>query len=476
MHPNLAIVGAGPGGYVTAVRAAQAGFNVTIIEKTAVGGTCLNNGCIPSKILKHTADLLETFQRADTFGIRCTSRPEPDMGRLMDRKNTIIRQQRQGITTLLARHGITHITGTARIETQHTITVTEENGSQSKIPWDRLVLAPGTVPAPLPSLSFDGDRVLSSDHLLSLGTLPTSMAIVGGGVIGCEFAFILSALGVEVTLVEAMPRLLPLPSVDDSISHLLHREMKKRKIKIYLNRTVSAVDQKEGLLCLHLKEAEGPHRAEPRESTEKVNAEKTLVCIGRMPHTGDLGLENIGVATDDRGWIQVDSHMQTNIPQVYAVGDILGPAHIMLAHVAWFEGETAARHMAGTPVPMNYDHVPTVIFTSPEIGCAGLTEAQAKENNMDIRIDTTLVRTIGKAHVSGVITGELKLISEVSQGKIVGVHMIGPHADDLIAEAVLAMKMGATVRDMAETIHAHPTLSEILFEGALKAAGRPLHG
>ena len=476
MHPNLVIIGAGPGGYVTAVRAAQAGFNVTIIEKTAVGGTCLNNGCIPSKILKHTADLLETFQHADAFGIRCTTRPEPDMVRLMDRKNTIIRQQRQGITNLLAHHHITHITGTACIGTHHTITVTEENGSRSEIPWDKMVLAPGTVPAPLPFLPFDGDRILSSDHLLSLETLPASMAIVGGGVIGCEFAFILSSLGVEVTLVEAMPRLLPLSSVDDDISQLLQREMKKRKIRMHLNHTVSGVDEKNGLLCLHLKETERPGVAETQETTEKVNTEKMLVCIGRMPHTQDLGLGTIGVDTDDKGWIRVDSHMQTNIPNVYAVGDILGPTHIMLAHVAWAEGQAAARHMAGNPAAMNYDHVPTVIFTSPEIGCAGLTEAQAKERGIHVRIDKTLVRTIGKAHVSGMIAGELKLISDMTRGKIVGIHMIGPHADDLIAEGVLAIKMGATAKDLAETIHAHPTLSEILYEGALKATGNPLHG
>jgi dihydrolipoamide dehydrogenase len=309
--------------------------------------------------------------------------------------------------------------------------------------------------------------------------VPASIVIVGGGVIGCEFACILAAMGSQVTVVEALDRLLPLPSVDEACSKHLQREMKKRKIKFMVKRTVEAV--KTGGTKLKVRVGPSPFvdadslSAKEREPLE-LETEKVLVCIGRSPLSGDIGLDTIGVACDERGWIMADEGLRTNVAGVYAIGDILGPERVMLAHVASAEGLVAAGNAAGGDEKMDYGAVPGAIFTIPEVGNVGLTEAQAIEAGMEVRADSVLMRTLGKAQAMGELAGEAKLISERGSGRILGVHIIGAHATDLIAEGGLAVRNGLTVEQVASTIHAHPTMGEAMLEVSLKAMDMALHG
>lgn len=477
MTTKITILGAGPGGYIAAIRAAQLGAEVTIIEKENVGGTCLNWGCIPSKIMITTAELLERMHRAQEFGIAVEGTFKVDMWQLMARKKAVIESQSKGIHGLFSHHKICYIQGTASIAGPNRVIVQQGSGETVEVAWDKLILATGTKPLQIPALPFDGERILSSDHALSLTEVPESMMIVGGGVIGCEFAFILSSLGVKVTIVEGLDRLLPLPSVDEECSKVLQREMKKRKINFIINRTVKSFEVVDGKLSVTL--GPSPFLREPSEKDKKettAQVDKMLVCIGRKPNTADLGLETIGLSMDAKGWVDANDRMETSVPGVYAIGDILGPAKIMLAHVASTEGQVAAENAVGGNRTMDYRVVPGGIFTTPEVANVGLSEAQARKQGYDVRADSVLFRTLGKAQVIGEIAGQAKIVSERGSGKILGVHLIGPHATDLIAEAALAMQMGASVKDVAGTIHAHPTLAEIMLEVSCKALDRSLHG
>lgn len=473
---RIAVLGAGPGGYVAAIRAAQMGAEVTLIEADAVGGTCLNRGCIPSKIMITTADMLEKFHRAAEFGVTLEGSVQPDMQRLMARKNAVIKSQIKGIENLLKHHRIKVIKGAGYIRKPGLAAVRQVDGDQ-EIPWDRLILATGTKPLEIPAFPFDGQKIISSDHALNLERVPASMVIVGGGVIGCEFAFILAALGSRVTVVEALPRLLPLPSVDEACSKVLQREMKKRKIKFLTNRTVTAAEDAGDLLRITIDVPPFVQNPSPKERQPlTVEAAQMLVCIGRQPNTADMGLEVLGIHPDDRGWLEADDHMETGAPGVYAIGDLLGPAKIMLAHVAWAEAMVAAENAMGGDRSMDYTLVPGAIFTTPEVANVGLTETQAAEQGLAIRIDSMLFRNLGKAQVIGEIAGEARIISDAGNGRILGVHLVGPHATDLIAEATVVMQMCGSVNDIAKTIHAHPTLAEIMMEVSFKALDRSLHG
>jgi dihydrolipoamide dehydrogenase len=475
---KIAILGAGPGGYVAAIRAAQLGADVALIEEENVGGTCLNWGCIPSKVLITTADLLEKMRKADAFGIAVEGNVRPNMPRLMQRKNKVIQEQSKGILDLLKHHRIRYVKGTGHIKGRGLAAVRLQEGPELEVPWDKLILATGTKPAPLPGIPFDGKRILSSNHALDLQEVPESILIVGGGVIGCEFAFLLSALGSKVNVVEALSRLLPLPSVDESCSKVLHREMKKRKINFMVSHTLEGLSEEGGTLRVTVAPSSFP--GSPAQSSDKsifVMVDKILVCIGRTPNSATLeGFDLLGVKTDEKGWVVTNQRMETSASDVYAIGDLLGPSRIMLAHVASAEGAVAAENAMGGARDMDYRTVPSAIFTSPEIANVGLTQAQALEQGHEVRSDTVLFRSLGKAQVIGEIGGEAKIVSESVSGRILGVHLIGPHATDLIAEATLAVRMRATVQDLANTIHAHPTLAEIMVETSLKALDRPLHG
>jgi dihydrolipoyl dehydrogenase len=478
MAEKITVIGAGPGGYVAAIRAAQLGAEVTVIENDNVGGTCLNWGCIPSKVLITTAELYEKFHRAAEFGITVEGTVRPDMEHLMARKNKVIQAQTKGILSLFGHHHVNYIKGTGYIKSPGLAGVKSAEGQELEVPWDKLILATGTRPFEIPAFPFDGLGVLSSNHALNLEAIPESILIVGGGVIGCEFACLLSSLGARVVVVEALARLLPLPSVDEACSKVLQREMKKRKIKFILNRTVDSVEKTDdGQLRVSI--GPSPFIENPTEKEKQLNTEevqKVLVCIGRSPNTSDIGLDRIGLVPDNRGWIEADNRMATAVENVFAIGDILGPSKIMLAHVASTEGIVAAENAMGGNHTMDYHTVPGAIFTAPEVANVGLSETQAREQGLPVRADSVLFRTLGKAQVIGEIAGEAKIVSNADTGALLGAHIIGAHATDLIAEATLAIKMGSSVQDLADTIHAHPTLAEIMLEASLKSLDQALHG
>lgn len=476
MATKIAVIGAGSGGYVAALRAAQLGAEVTVVERDRVGGTCLHWGCIPSKIMKTTAQLMESFHRSREFGIEWKGEIHPDMALLMNRKEKIIQNQADNLLKLFHHRKIRILNGHGFIQGPGMAEVRQKNGETIELPWDRLILAPGSQPSDIPLFPMDGERIISSNEAVNLQKIPKSILIVGGGVIGCEFAFILSSLGSEVTLVEALSRILPIPSIDADCSRLMQREMKKRKIHFMINRTVKGVEKtgKKLLVTMEATQA-GFDRKERDLPPVQVEVEKMLVCIGRSPMTAGVGLERIGVETDEKGWITADKKMETSVPGVYAVGDVLGPSKVMLAHVASAEGLVAAENAMGGSRFMRYGAVPVGVFTSPEVAAVGLTEVQAKTQGHRVRADSVLFRNLGMAHVMGEIAGEAKIVSDTENGKILGVQLVGPHATDLIAEATLAVRTGCNVKDLADTIHAHPTLSEILREAAFKSLDKSLH-
>ncbi len=478
MATQVTVMGAGPGGYVAAVRAAQLGAAVTVVEKEQVGGTCLNWGCIPSKIMKTSAELLEKIHQADAFGITTEGAAVLDMQKLMARKRKVLDTQIKGIENLLAHHGIRLVRGRAAIDGPGSMSAVDDGGEVTRWSWDRLIIATGSRPFSVPAFPFDGRRILSSDHILGITAVPESIVIVGGGVIGCEFACILSAMGSRVVVVEALDRLLPLPSVDPGCSKVLEREMKKRKIKFYVNRVVETIaDTADGALQVTIGPSPFAGELKARDRvpvTETVS--RALVCIGRSPNTEEMGLDRIGLDADAKGWIPVDAQMRTAAPGVYAIGDVLGPQHVMLAHVASTEAMVAAENALGGERVMDYTAVPGAIFTMPEVACVGLTEAQAAEHGMDVRSDTVLFRAIGKAQVIGELAGQATVVSDAASGRVLGVHMIGPHVTDLLGEGSLAVANDLRVTDIAATIHAHPTLAEIMLEAGLKASGKALHG
>jgi len=477
MTMRVVVLGAGPGGYIAAVRAAQLGAEVTVIEQDNVGGACLNWGCIPSKVMKTTAELLEKLNKAREFGIQLQGGFRPDMKALNARKETVIRNQREGILRLFRHHKIRYLRGAGAVQSAGLAVVQVEGGEILELPWDRLIVATGSRPLQIPLLPFDGERILSSNEALYLDEIPAALLIVGGGVIGCEFAFIFSSLGSKVTLVEAMSRLLPLPSIDDTCSELIQREMKKRKIDFMVNRTVERVEENGKKLSAAIGPAPFVDELEAKKmKTLTVEADKVLVCVGRTPNTTNLGMESLGVRMDERGWIGTNERMETSAPRVYAIGDVLGPSKIMLAHVASSEGLVAAENAMGGEEAMKYEIVPGAVFTTPEVANVGLTEAQAKSRGYNARSDSVLFRNLGKAQVIGEIAGEAKIVSDAENGRILGVHMVGAHATDLIAEAALAVKVGITVRELAQLIHAHPTLAEVMREASFKSLDRALHG
>lgn len=477
MNKRVIVIGAGPGGYVAALRAAALGAEVTVIEKEHVGGTCLNWGCIPSKIMKNSADHYAKFLKADQFGIQFDGTLSMDMNILHDKKNKIITGQQKGISALLEGQGINIVNGQATISTDTTVKVLLEDGTIDTFDYDRLVVATGTTPMNVSDFPFDHRTILSSNDLLSMAAIPASMVIVGGGVIGCEFACIFSALGTKVTIVEAMSRLLPMPFVDQEISKMLLREMKKHKIKVILDAVVKSSSEMGSMLTIQLESSPFTDNPKPKPLKQaSIETKKMAVCIGRTAVSKDLGLENIGVPLSREGWIKTDEKMQTSVDGVYGIGDVLGPEKVMLAHVASHEGMIAAQNAMGQTAKMEYDVVPGAIFTNPEIGVVGLSESQAVEKELNFKSVSVNFRNLGKAHAIGEIAGMAKIIFDEFSGKLLGAHIIGAHATDLIAQAAQAIKNGLTVEDISHTIHAHPTLAEIMGEVCLKAAGSPIHG
>jgi len=477
MGKKIVVIGAGPGGYVAALRAADLGAQVTIVEKENLGGTCLNHGCIPSKIMNHSADILLKLKGAKEFGINLEGKLSPDIQALMKKKNKVLEIQRKGIDSLLSSRSVAIERGRAVIKGSGLVEIILDDGHSKQIEYDKLIIAAGTAPLNVQAFPFDHENILSSNDMLCLEKIPESIVIVGGGVIGCEFAFIFSALGSRVTVVEAMSRLLPLPMVDTECSKLLLKEMKKKKIKVLCDTIVKSAHKDKNGLSIHLGISEFTDNPKPLKlKTDVIEAEKMAVCIGRASLAGELGLDNISLETDKYGWIEVNEKMQTKIDDVYAIGDILGPEKAMLAHVASHEGMVAAANAMGIEESMDYDVIPGAVFTMPEIGMVGLSEKTAIDKGYEIETFSVNFRSLGKAHATGELAGSAKMIMEKKSGRVLGVHITGPRATDLIAEACLAMRNDLTASQIAHTIHAHPTFGEIMGELSLKACGIPVHG
>jgi len=453
---KITIIGGGVGGYPAAIKAARMGAEVVLIEKDAIGGTCLNRGCIPTKALLQSADVLRAIRQADVMGITC-QKPEASFDAIMGRKNAVVAQLSKGVQSLLAAKKIEVIRGTAGILGSGNVIV-EETGK--RISSDHILIAAGSKSAGIAIEGIDGTDVMDSTQFLSMKSLPQSTVIIGGGVIGVEFGQFLSAMGTKVTIIELAPHLIP--GLDRQIAVLLEKMIVRSGIEVVTNAAVKRMDNK-GM------ETAVVYAADGRERT--VTAEKILLTVGRKPDLSLLGDGKLGIKCD-KGHIAVDEYMQTSVPGVYAAGDVVGG--YMLAHVATAEGECAVENMLGKRTKMDYRAVPSCIYTSPEVASVGLTEEKAAES-CEIRVGTFPLRANGKALILNEIDGMVKIISDKKYGEILGVHIIGPHATDMIAEAVLAMHLEATVQELAHAIHPHPTLSEAIMEAAQVLAGGATH-
>jgi dihydrolipoamide dehydrogenase len=454
---KIVIVGSGPGGYVAALRAARLGASVTLVEKERLGGTCLQKGCIPTKALAASARIARNVRRAGEFGIRLAGKPEIDFASIQERARKVVAIQEKGIRSLLESWGIEIVQGTARLEKSGTVAV--QNGSgERKIFADRTILATGSKPAEIPGIPIDGERILDSDALVWTNGLPERLLIVGGGVIGCEFASIFSALGVKVLVVEALDRILA--NEDEEISALLSKEFRKQGIEVETGTAVKTASRDGSAVRVEFGEGR----------TETFQA--VALTVGRRPRTGGLGLEEAGVRLAARGEVVVDASMRTSADEVYAVGDMTGG--LLLAHTASHQGLAAAHHAVTEKGEYDPSVVPWAVFTYPEIGRAGLTEREAKEKFGEVRIGRFQFRGLGKAHAIGEISGLAKIVA-TGQGQIVGAHIIGAEAPDIVQELALAIEKKMTLADIAESIRIHPTLSEIAGEAALSGLGMGIH-
>ena len=456
---RIVIIGAGTGGYVAAIRAAQLGAQVTLVEAAAVGGLCLNWGCIPSKALLACAELGQKIKKASEFGIIITGPVSYDLVRMVERKNKIVAGLVKGIRTLLKTWNVELVEGRGALADPRTVRVVKADGTEATFSADAVILGTGTTAPALPNLPLDGTKVLSSREVLDLTTIPESLLIVGGGAEGCEFASLFSVLGTKVTIVEMLPRILP--GEDEEVSALLTAEFNKQGVRVMVGTRVDTV-------------AVGSEGVRTALATgETVTTAKVLVSVGRRFNTAGLGLEAAGVILGRRGEILVNERMETTCPGVYAIGDVVGQA--MLAHVASAQGKVAVRNILGHPTVMRYEVIPAGIFTFPEIGRVGLTEQDARRQGLEVKVGRFRPVGLGKAHASGDTVGLMKVVTEAKTGRIVGVHLVGAHAADLIHEAAVAMQMGATAETIAETVHAHPTMPEGLMEAADDVEGMAIH-
>lgn len=456
---DVAVIGGGPAGYVAAVRVAQKGGRCVVIERDALGGTCLNRGCIPSKSLIAGAGVLRNIQRAADFGIELAGEARGNLAAMIEQKDKIVASLVKGIGGLFKVHKVDHVAGEAIITGPGQVEVALAGGGTETVRADKLLIATGSRPAQIPAFPIDGERIFSSDQAVHLKELPGRLLIIGAGAIGCEFACLYRTLGAEVTIVELLDRALPLG--DEDVSKLIERELKKQKIQLHTGKKILKV------------EPDGAEMVARIEGEEGFRADKVLVSIGRAMNTDGLGLDTIGVELGGRGEVKVNEKMETNAPGVYAAGDVIGG--LMLAHVASSEGIVAAENAMGGDVQMNYLGIPAGIFTHPEVGVVGLTEGQAREGGRDVRVGKFAMRGLGKAHAEREIAGEVKIIADAASDEILGVHIIGAHAADLVHEAAVAIKNGLTAAQLAATIHSHPTLSEAVMEAAHDVHGMAIH-
>ena len=467
MPKHIVILGAGPGGYVAAIRAAQLGARVTVIESQELGGVCLNWGCIPSKALLSVVELGDKIKKAGPMGLHVSGPITYDLPQMVARKKQVVAGLVKGIATLFKAWNIEHVEGTGAIKDRQTVEVLLKGGTGRAITADAIVIATGSSWPNLPQFPIDGRQILTSQQLMDVQQIPSRLLIIGAGVEGCEFACLYSGLGTDVTVVEMMERILPLE--DEEISSMMTRELKKRNVTVMTGTTVEALDRNKTTITARFKDG------------ASLEFEKLLVSVGRGFNSHGIGLEQVAVQTGRRGEILVNERMETTASGIYAIGDVTGKA--MLAHVASAQGKVAVENIMGHQTTIQYDVVPAGIFTLPEIGRVGLTESQARERaeargenpQTSLKIGRFRFAALGKAQATGETTGFCKVIAQAANGKILGVHMLGTHAADLIHEAALAMQVGGTVTQVAEMIHAHPTLAEGLMEAAEDAEGKAIH-
>ncbi len=456
---DLAIIGGGPAGYVAGVRAAQRGGRCVVIERDALGGVCLNWGCIPSKSLIASAEALRNIKRASQFGIEIQGEVRGDLAAMVEQKDKIVASLVKGVTGLLKAHKVDHLAGEAVIAGPGEIRVALSAGGEAEVRAAKILIATGSRPAQIPAFPIDGERIISSDQAVHLKELPGRILIVGAGAIGCEFACLYRELGAEVEVVELLDRALPLGDAD--VSRLIERELKKQKIKVHTGKKLVKVERSGGEMVAQI------------EGEEPLRADMVLVSIGRAMNTDGLGLDAIGVALGRRGEVVVDGKMQTNVPGVYAAGDVIGG--LLLAHVASAEALVAVENAMGGDVEMNYHGIPAGVFTHPEVGTVGLTEEEARGQGREVRVGKFQMRTLGKAQAERSIAGEVKVIADAESDALLGVHVVGAHAADLVHEAAVAMRSGLRASDLAAAVHTHPTLSEAIMEAAHDVHGEAIH-
>ena len=458
---DVTVIGSGPGGYVAAIRAAQLGFKTAIIEKyPTMGGTCLNVGCIPSKAL---LDSSEHFHNAAhnfaNHGIIIDS-PKADIARMVERKNEVVDQTTKGIQFLMDKNKITVFQGVGSFESATQIKITKNDGSSETIESKYTIIATGSKPSSLPFINIDKERIITSTEALNLKEIPKKFLVIGGGVIGLELGSVFLRLGSEVTVIEFMDKIIP--GMDGALSKELQKVLKKQGMKFELSTGVSAVERNGDSVKITAKNKKG------EEVT--FDADYVLVSVGRKPYTEGLGLEKAGVELDERGRVKVNEHLQTNVSNIYAIGDVIQGA--MLAHKASEEGVLVAEQLAGQKPHINYNLIPGVVYTWPEVAGVGKTEEQLKEEGVAIKVGNFPMRALGRSRASGDLDGFIKIIADEKTDEVLGVHMIGARAADMIAAAVTAMEFRASAEDIARMSHAHPTFAEAIKEAALDATGK----
>jgi len=461
---DVAIIGSGPAGYVAAIRAGQLGLKSALIEKDPkFGGTCLHVGCIPTKALLFNAEVYDYFKNAREYGIVCKDY-SLDWAAVQARKNKIVSKLARGVEFLLKKNNVETLRGTGRLAGPGRVIVTDAKSDGRAIEARKILLATGSEAKMLPGIEPDGKIILTNKEILELVDVPKSMTVIGAGAVGVEFASIFHRFGTKVTVLEMLPRAVPLE--DEEISAELERSFRRQGIAVHTQARVQKATQSGKSACVEYSDAQG--------KTYKIESETLLVAVGRAPNTQGIGLEKTRVK-QDRGFIQVDSNMQTDEPGIYAVGDIVAGSP-QLAHVGQMEGIVAVTHVAGKLVePINYQQIPNCTYCEPEISSVGMTEREAREAGHQVRVGKFPFAANSKAGILGAREGLVKIVSAEPYGEILGVHMIGPRVTELIAEAVLAMRLEGTVDDLAHTIHPHPTLTEAVLEAAHAVHGMQIH-
>jgi len=457
---DVTIIGGGSAGYVAAIRAARLGLKVILIEKDKLGGLCLNRGCIPTKALVRTAELFTNIKRASEFGIDIKN-PVLNFSKTMARKDRIVQRLSHGVGELMKANHVRIIKGEGSIIKSGIVQVINEKGYKEKINTKNILIASGSsvTRIPIPGVELEG--VITSDEALTLNELPKKILIIGGGIVGIEWAGIFNAFGVEVTIIEILPRILL--SIDEEIIQRSLFTHKRKGIKIFTNSKIKEISKINNHLEVLISNKEGQIN---------ILTDKILLSSGRVPDFGNINIQKLGIETEEKA-IKVDRKMRTNIPGIYAAGDVVGK--LMLAHVASAEGKTAIENIAGIEKMMNYKIVPKCVFSIPEISSVGLTEEEAKKEYNNIKVARFPYMASGKALVMGETEGLVKMIAEGNSSKILGIHIFGAHASDLIAEATLGLSLNATAEEIINTIHAHPTLAETIAEAAEGILGKSIH-